>query len=256
MAYLRDDRATASRLLATLAALPAAPSGPRLRLLDALADDGTGRAVATSAGLWVPDDAERKAPALQGRSATLLDAPVGRSALVTWALWLGWDGALDAACRQLCNAPDSEYALAESLRVLAGTEACRALFDLLRSSEPPAGPADGTYEYPLGALRALVAPFGADVAPLVSSALSASSVPARVAACAAAGATRADVPGGRPGAADGEAAGPALWGDDHHPLPEDSLRANLTHDHPAVRTAARDTCARLSLEDTPSRQTT
>ena len=241
-AYLRDDRTTASRLLAALAALPAPPIGASPRLHDALWDDDGIRALATSAGLWRPD---ASAPPPE-RAAALRDAPFDRAALATWALWLEWDGALEVACRELCDADAPDYALAESLRTFAGLDACDALFDLLRSADPPAGAAR-EYEYPAAALRALVAPFGADAAPIVASALSDDSVPARAAACAAAGALRADARGD----ASNGAASPALW-DDAHPPPAEALHANTRHDHPAVRAAARDTCARLSIEAAPS----
>jgi len=232
-AYLRDDRTTASRLLAALAALPSPPDGTPLRLYDVLTTNETIRAVTTSAGLWPP----AAAGPLPERAAALEDAPFDPSTLATWALWLDWDGALELACRTLCNASAPDYALAESLRTFAGLEACRALFDLLRSPDPPTGPG-GPSTYPAAALRALVAPFGPDAAELVTSALSAGSVPARVAACMAAGATQGDA---RP-----DAASPALW-NDAHPLPDALLRENAHHDHPAVRDAARDTCDRLSI---------
>jgi len=237
-AYLRDDRAAASRLLAALAALPPPPDGASLRLYDALVRDETIRALTTSAGLWPPAAAGPLPP----RAPALQDAPFDRSALATWALWLDWDGALEFACRQLCNAARPDYALADSLRTFAGRDACAALFDLLRSPDPPTG-AEGGYAYPPDALRALVAPFGPAVAELVSSALSADSIPARAAACAAAGATRAAT---EPGSTSPGASPPALWTDETPP-PEDTLRENAQHDHPAVRTAARDTCTRLSI---------
>jgi len=245
-AYLRDDRTTASRLLAALAALPDPPDGASLRLFDALATDASIRGITTSAGLWPP----AAAGPLSERAAALQTAPFDRSALATWALWLDWDGALEFACRQLCNAPAPDHALAESLRTFVGQKACHALFDLLRSPDPPAG-ADETYAYPAAALRALVTPFGADVAELVSSALTAASVPAQTAACAAAGAIRADAhPDASPSEADGSPP-PVLWTDEH-PLPEDALRKNARHDHPAVRAAARDTCDRLSIALSPT----
>jgi hypothetical protein len=243
-AYLRDDRAAASRLLAALAALPAPPDDASFQLHDVLTTDATIRAVTTSAGLWPP----AAAGPLPARAAALQDAPFDRSALATWALWLDWDGALEFACRQLCNAATPDYALAESLRTFAGPDACRALFDLLRSPDPPAGP-DGAYTYPTAALRALVAPFGEDAADLVSSALSAASVPARAAACAVAGATRAD---GRPDASSPEATSPSAFWTETSPLPEEALRENARHDHPAVRDAARDTCDRLSIALSPT----
>jgi hypothetical protein len=248
-AYLRGHPASASRLLAALAALPDAPSGAGPQLHAALRGGDAVRAVATSAGLWRPG-AEAVPPA---RAAALRDAPFDRSALTTWALWLGWDGALDEACRLLCNAAAPDYALAESLRTFAGLDAVRALFDLLRSSDPPTGP-EGACAYPAAALRALVAPFGAEAASLVASGLTASSVPLRVAACAAAGADAraddrthdgADAPDGAPA--------PALW-TDAHPPPTEALRANVRHDHPAVRAAARDACARLAVEAHPPAQ--
>ena len=248
-AYLRDNRTLASRLLATLAALPAPPSGPGLQLHAALHDPDTDtvRAVATSAGLWQPG-----ADPAPGRAAALRDAPFDRSTLATWALWLDWDGALDDACRRLCTAAAPDYALAESLRTFAGLEAVRALFDLLRSPDPPAGP-EGTYRYPAAALRALVAPFGPEAAPLVASGLTASSPPLRVAACTAAGADARDIGADDGADASNGTATPALW-TDAHPLPVDALQANLHHDHPSVRAAARDACARLSIEARPPAQ--
>ena len=238
-AYLRGNRAAANRLLAALAALPGPPAGTGPQLHAALRGNADAvQAVATSAGLWRPhaDDPPT-------RVGALWDAPFDPSALATWALWLDWDGALDGACRRLCNAEAPDYALAESLRTFAGLDAVRALFDLLGSADPPAGP-DGLHKYPAAALRALVAPFGAEAAPLVASALTAASVPQRVAACAAAGADAVD-------ASDEDAAAPpALW-TDAHPLPVEALRTNLHHDHPAVRAAARDTCTRLSVETRP-----
>lgn len=241
-AYLRGNRAAATRLLAALAALPgpAGDAGPRLHA--ALRDGDAVEAVATSAGLWRP-----RAEAPPARTAALRDAPFDASALTTWALWLDWDGALQGACRRLCNAEAPDRALAESLRTFAGLDAVRALFDLLDSADPPAGP-DGAYRYPAAALRALVAPFGAEAAPLVASALTAASVPLRAAACAAAGAEATDASG------EDAASPPALW-TDAHPLPEEALRTNRRHDHPAVRAAAREACARLSVGPRPSAQT-
>lgn len=254
-AYLHDNRTAAHRLLSTLASLPSPSSDSSLHLHDALMDEEAVCGIATSAGLWSSSDAESAGrPERPKEAATLQNAPLDQPALTTWALWLGWDGARDTACRQLCNASDPDVALAESLRIFAGRDACTTLFDLLQSASPPMGP-DGEYGYPRPALRALVAPFGPAVAAPVSSALSASSIPARVAACAAAGATRADL---NPAPANEMADPPeetdpvpTLW-DEEHPIPEAALRANVTHDHPAVQAAAREACARLSIEDTPS----
>jgi hypothetical protein len=242
-AYLEDDRATAARILAAIARLPAPPQGHSLRLHDVWAVDGTVRAVATSAGLSVPsgEDEPDMVP------ADLLDAPLNASTLATWGLWLGDDGALDAACRQLWRAPS--YALVEGLRVFAGAEAVRVLFDLLRSDESMGDPDAVLPE----ALRALVAPFGGDVAETVEAALSATSLPARTAACLAAGTIQSDHDLDATPADDGPIA--ALW-DDGHPVPKEDLLANTRHDHPAVRAAARDTCARLAIDEAPSPQAT
>jgi hypothetical protein len=236
--YLQDDRATAARLLSVLATLPAPPRGGSLHLRDVWLRDGSVRAIATSAGLYVPGDAP------DASAADLLASPLDGSVLVTWGLWLDWDDALDAACRRLCALSDPDPALVESLRVFAGAEAVRVLFDRFRSDDPPTGP-DGGPAVSADALRALVAPYGEEAASLVASALTAPSVPARAAACAAAGATRADLSLDQ--APDEDAAASTLWADDRSP-PKDALRANTEHDHPAVRAAARDTCARLSIE--------
>jgi hypothetical protein len=243
-AYLRDDRATANRLLTHLTSLPSPVSGTGLRLHDALADETSVQALATSAGLQVPSTGNTADRVSSGRTASsLAESPLDSSALVTWALWLDWDDALETGCRVLCNSSEPDPALAESLRHFAGAEACRSLFDLVRSS-PPSGPT-GEYDYPAAALRALAAPYGTELAPLVRSALSAPSVPVRVAASAVAGTTRDDL---KAGASDESLSSPSvLWNEDH-PCPEDVLRENATHDHPAVRSAARETCARLSIE--------
>jgi hypothetical protein len=242
-AYLQDDRTAAARILEALTALPPAPSGTALRLHDVLMDGRTVRALATSAGLWRPptDETTTSSPA-SGAAERLADAPLEGPALATWALWLGWDGAQTAACRALCNTPDPDLAGVESLRRFAGTEACETLFDLLRSDAAPTGPStEDEYQYSRGALRALVACFGTEVAPLVRTALDASAPPARAAASTAAGALRTD----HPDASDADDDS-ALWNEDH-PVPTDVLRQNAHHDHPAVRAAARDTCARLSI---------
>lgn len=240
-AYLADDRDTAARILAALAALPAPSGNEALRLHDVLMAEGTPQALATSAGLYVPS-AEGDVPSTT--TADLVEAPLDGARLATWALWLGWDGARETACRRLCNAAEPEAVLVESLRVFAGTEAGSALFDLLQSDDPPTGP-DGAYGFPAAALRALVAPGGEEVADRVASALSSASIPARVAACAAAGATRADDPTAT--GAEEAATTPALWTGEH-PVPSAALRTNATHDHPAVRAAAREACRRLGLD--------
>ncbi len=238
-AYLADDRDRAARLLAALATLPSSPDGNALRLHDVLVADGTIQALATSAGLYVPSG---ELAGSAGATAELLGAPLDGSRLVTWALWLGWNGAREATCRRLCNTAEPDDVLVDALRVFAGAEAVNTLFDLLQSDDPPAGP-DGAYGFPTGALRALVTPEGEKVAPRVASALSSAPIPARVAACAAAGATRAEDP-----TTDAAAATtPVLWTDEH-PLPEEALCANATHDHPALRAAAREACRRLGLE--------
>jgi hypothetical protein len=103
------------------------------------------------------------------------------------------------------------------------------------------------------ALRALVAPFGGGVAETVEAALSAASTPARTAACLAAGAIPSDHDPDATPAEGGPIA--ALW-DDGHPVPKADLLANTRHDHPAVRAAARDTCARLAIDEAPSPQAT
>lgn len=241
-AYLQDDTEMATRLLAALARLPA-PTDETLRLHDVWTDDGTIRVVATSAGLHVPSDEARRG---ETRPADLRGAPLDASALATWGLWLGEDEALEAGCRQLCADPD--YALVESLRVFGGKEAVHVLFDLLRSEDPPVGPEAMSSLAP-AVVRALVAPFGDDVAEVVAAALGAASIPARAAACMAAGAVRADRdPDATPSE---EEPVPALWSGDR-PLPTDELIDNAGHDHPAVQTAARSTCARLSIGDVPS----
>jgi hypothetical protein len=245
-AYLADDRDTAARLLGALAALPAPSGGEQLQLHDMLMADGTPQALATSAGLYVPS---AEADVSGGTTAELLEAPLDGARLATWALWLGWEGAREAACNRLCVAAEPSAALVESLSVFAGAEAIDTLFALFRADAPPTG-SDGKYSVPTGALRALAASVGEAAASRVASGLSSAAVPARVAACILAGATRADA---LEADADHEdaAAAPALWTDDH-PVPEDALLANTTHEHPAVRRAAHDTCARLSVEVPPS----
>jgi hypothetical protein len=244
-AYLEDDRTLASRLLTALATLPAAPNDDALRLHDILVKEESIQALATSAGLLVPSEPVPDAP-----STPLTESPLPPSILATWGLWLDWDGALETACRCLCNAAEPNYALAESLRVFAEDQAVQTLFDLLRSEEPPTGP-DGRYAFPAAVLRSVVASAGKTAASLVSSNLAATSIPARVAACLAAGALPADR---NPDASsDTTTPAPTLWTDDH-PLPEEFLRSNTTHDHPAVRAAARDTCARLAIEEPSSTQ--
>ncbi len=244
-AYLHDDRAAASRLLTHLAALPSSPSGSDLRLHDALVIENSVRALATSAGLETrpATGVGTDGSSSSATASSLVASPLDSSALATWALWLDWDDALETGCRVLCKTHEPDVALAESLRHFAGADACRTLFECLRT-DPPSGP-EGEYEYPTAALRALVAPYGPEVASLVASALSAPSVPVRAAASAAAGATREDLD---VTASDESLSSPsALWSEDH-PCPEDALRENATHDHPAVRSAARATCARLSIE--------
>lgn len=242
-AYLRDDRAAASRLLSHLASLPSPVATPSLRLHDALVTDTSVRALATSAGLQVhPAAGTGVDGSSSSTTSSLVTSPLESSALVTWALWLDWDGALETSCRVLCNTSEPDYALAESLRHFAGAEACRTLFECLRT-DPPSGP-EGEYEYPTAALRALVAPYGPEIASLVASALSASSVPVRAAASAAAGATREDLDV----TSDESVSSLSVLWNEEQPCPEDVLRANATHDHPAVRSAARETCARLSIE--------
>jgi hypothetical protein len=246
-AYLADDRDTAARILAALVALPAPPGGDSLRLHDVLMADGGPRALATSAGLYVPSP-QSGAPAeiLTDGSRTALDG----AALATWTLWLGGTGAQEAACRHLCVAAEPNAALIESLRVFAGAEAVDTLFDLLQSDDPPTG-ADGEVRLAPGAFRALAASVGVPAASRVEAGLSSASVPVRVAACILAGATPADALEADPG--DEAPAVPALWTDDSA-LPREALRTNATHDHPAVRRAARNTCSRLSL-DVPSSPT-
>lgn len=251
-AYLQDDRETAARLLAHLTALSPAPSGASLHLHDILRTKSHVQAIATSAGIAVPTDTHAATEVLNPTHS-----PLDSSTLTTWALWFDRDDTLETACRHLCNAPDAAGALAESLCVLAGADALPALVDLLRSAQPPTGPS-GKYDYPIGAIRSLVGPLGEDGASLVASALTDTAVPVRVAACAAAGATRADqIPDLSDGAyADPGTSSPLLWTDDH-PIPDDALRANASHDHPAVRAAARDSCARLSIDAAPySRRST
>ncbi|HKL88060.1 MAG TPA: hypothetical protein VJ884_03570, partial [Salinibacter sp.] len=239
MAYLQDDAATADRLLRVLAGLPEPPRGETLRLHDVLMRNGMIEALVTSAGLYVPSD-DRSG--MEASAQELITSPLDTPTLTTWGLWLGWDGTLESACRQLCTASESAAVLVESLRAFAGADAVRTLFDLLRSDEPPAGPKEILAASP-NAVRALVASFGDDVAELVSSSLTAASLPARVVACVAAGALQSDL--GSTRRPDGENNDASLWGG-ACALPEKELLANAQHDHPAVRAAARDTCARLS----------
>ncbi|PSQ96062.1 MAG: hypothetical protein BRD55_08445 [Bacteroidetes bacterium SW_9_63_38] len=233
-AYLNEDRAAARHLLDVLTALPGPCSD--LTLHDVLADGPEVRGVATSAGLHVPSKPTD--------GPDLSQSPLDPAALSTWGLWLGVDGAVNTACRLLCNTETPDYGLAESLRIFAGTGVCSAVFDLLDSSDPPTGPT-GDYDYPFDALRALVAPLGDEAASLVHDGLSAPSVPVRTAACAMAGATRIDhtPPIQRPDDPDPPL---ALW-PNRRALPVDALRANMQHDHPAVQAAAQDTCARLGI---------
>lgn len=244
--YLRDDRATATHLLSALVDLPSPPDDA-LSLHDVLVDEGTVQAIATSAGLCVPEAGTPPArPDATAVTEALPDAALDPAALATWALWLDGDDALATACRVLCNAEAPDYPLVESLRSVAGADACAALFDLLASTAPPAGPADDhNYQYPHAALRALAAPFQDDVAALVADRLAAAEVPVRAAASAMAGALPADADPSAPGPSGSEQ--PALWGTEHA-LPVEELRANAHHDHPAVRTAARDTCTRLDID--------
>jgi hypothetical protein len=236
-AYLNDDRAAAARLWAALTALPAPADDANLHLLDVLRDGDDIAALATSAGLHVPDERPDAAPV----SASPLDA----DALATWALWLGADGAPATAGRRLCAADADAPALAEALQVFAGAEAGHTLFALLRGDDPPPRPDD----YSRPALRTLAATLGPDAAPLVADGLSAAAVPARVAACAMAGTTAAD----RIGAPSPSDAAPAalLW-PDASSLPAEALRSNARHDHPAVRAAAREACDRLGLRVPPA----
>jgi hypothetical protein len=201
--------------------------------------DGSVQAVATSAGLVRPDP-EDADPAVTADD--LLTSPLDGTALATWGLWLNWDGAVPAACRGLCTAPGLDVGLAESLRLFAGATACETLFELLRADDPP-GASSGEYDYPIAALRALAAPFGKEVASLVETHLSETTVPARRAACAMAGATSADT---TPNDAQEASSSPALWTDGSS-VPTEALRANVHHDHPAVRAAAHDTCTRLGI---------
>lgn len=235
-AYLRTDRPAATRLLSALVDLPA-PSANDLRLYDVLRDADALQAIATSAGLHVHDTTS--ASDLSTITTKLPDSPLDPPALTTWALWLDGDDALAAACRMLCNTDPPEYALAESLRTFSGTDACEALFALLRSDTPPTGPADD-YQYPYAALRALASPLGEAAASIIRPALSADALPVRAAASAMAGALPTDAD---PSSSETES---ALWTDDDA-LPTTALQANTQHDHPAVRAAARDTCARLSI---------
>jgi hypothetical protein len=239
-AYLRDDRPAAERVLAALAALPAPPDDS-LRLHDVLMDGGQVRAIATSAGVLVPEAPEGVAEDAT-RVERLRSSPLDTAALVSWALWLGWDGAPRAAGRRLCAAAATDWALVDALDTF-GDDAVATLFDLLRSADPPEGP-DGDYGYPAAALRALAARTGTDRSEAVAAALADAPVPVRVAACVMAGATAADA---TPGDGDAASGDPVLWGDDR-PVPTEALRANTKHDHPAVRAAAQEACARLAIE--------
>lgn len=247
-AYLDDDPSMASDLLALLAALPGPAADGDLRLLDVFVDDDVVRAVATTAGILLPPrrpSRDGAAPPVQ----TLLTSPLDEAALTTWALWLQWDGAAEMACRRLCNDSNPTEALAESLRIFQAADAGHTLFDLVASEDPPPGPA-GAYGYPAAQVRALVAPFGDDLRERVSSALTSPSVPMRVAACAAAGATPEDLPR----SADASTSGAVLWSDEAA-IPTDDLLANARHDHPTVRAVAQEACERLSLEVPSAQQT-
>ena len=245
LAYLQDDRATAKRLLAALTRLPDPPSSGPLRLHDVLMTKGAVEALATSAGLFVPPQ-DRSA----GTPSNLLEAPLDSSVLATWGLWLDTDETLEAACGQLCDAPEPDYALIEALQVFAGAEALPTLFDLLRSEGPPG--ASGTeVAFSPTALRALVVAVGDAGAEEVAAALTSSSIPVRAAACVMAGALPSDADAER--GADDEGGESALWSSERPP-PEEALLANTQHDHRAVRVAARDTCARLSIEGAPAPQ--
>ncbi len=241
-AYLQNDRTVATRILSTLATLPPPDRSP-LQLHDVLVDDGSIRAVATSAGLFCPE--ARGDSASEETANDLLASPLGGAALTTWALWLEWDGAVATACRALCHSPAPDIALAESLQIFAGDTAVKTLFELLHSDSPPTS-ASGGYEYPIASLRTLVAPLGPEIASLVTSHLSESPVPARRAACAMAGATSADAPSS---SSTDPSATPALW-NDVSSMPTEALRANTHHEHPAVRAAARDTCRRFGIDFT------
>jgi hypothetical protein len=238
-AYLRDDRATAARLLSALAQLPAPPRAETVRLHDVLMREDRVEALATSTGVYaVPDDSHPLAD-----PSALRDAPLDTAPLATWRLWLDGDEALTSACRLLWTAPDPDPALIESLRVFAGEEAVHTLFDVLRASAPPVGP-EATADR-AARLRALVAPLGGDAAAPTKAALTDAAPPVRVAGCVAAGAVRSDATPEQD--APEEAAEPALWSADRPP-PAEALLRNTRHNHPAVRAAARDACARLSIE--------
>ncbi|PQJ34426.1 hypothetical protein BSZ35_07265 [Salinibacter sp. 10B] len=238
-AYLRDDRATADRILTTLATLPPSQNSS-LQLYDVLMHEDRVHAVSTSAGLFCPE--AHPSPDLTATTDHLRTSPLDGAALATWGLWLEWDDAVATACRQLCTASDPDFALAESLRLFAGPDACRTLFDLLQSN-PPSSPTSGEYDYPLEALRALAAPFGDEIASLVADHLSDAPAPARRAACAMAGALPTDAPSN---AATSSESTPALW-NEASSVPAEALRTNAHHGHPAVRAAARDTCRRLGI---------
>ena len=119
-AYLDDDKKTAARLLNVLTALPPA-TDTGVRLYDLVHDNATVRAVATTAGLHVPE-----APPSQ---ASLDTSPLDTAALLTWALWLDRDETTHTACRLLHNADEPDPALAESLRLFVGPDACPDLAD-------------------------------------------------------------------------------------------------------------------------------
>ena len=242
-AYLRDDRAMAARLLAAVAQLPEPPGGAPTRLHEVLVAEGGVEAIATADGLVVSPGNGSAPPEVP---QDLLEAPLDPSGLATWGLWLDADDTLEAACRQLFEESGPDYVLVESLQVFAGVEALSTLFELLRSEEP-LGASETEGAVSPAALRALVVPFPDDGAEAVSAALTSPSVSVRAAASVMAGARLADADPDRSGAA------PALWGDGR-PVPEKALRANAHHEHPAVRAAARDTCARLSIEGVPAPQ--
>lgn len=251
-AYLDEDQTTGAHLLTLLSSLPTPEHEETVQLYDILTDGQDAHAIATSSGLLLPaQTSPPDDPRFRVSVSNLAASPLDAAALTTWALWLEGDGAVETACRLLCDAEEANLALVESLQVFGGAEACQTLFSLLNSDNPPTGPS-GNYEYPATALRALVAPFGDEVASLVASELSASAIPARVAASLAAGATAADL---EPlSDAGGPASAPVLWASPDQ-FPEDALLANTRHENSAVRAAASTTYERLPHDEPSSSHT-
>lgn len=125
-AYLNDDKTAAARLLNVLATLPAPAADTDVRLYDLVHDTATVRAVATSAGLHVPD--------VPPHDTAFSASPLDTAALATWALWLDAADAVEPACRLLHDADNPDPALAESLRLFGGESACDGIVDAADAS--------------------------------------------------------------------------------------------------------------------------